>query len=81
MLSDVKSSAGIIFGMSSDIFLPGYDRRQEQKCRSLIVNPAGSYTKFAPVLFPRPENLEAPEFLKTATLIKVCISLSLLIHC
>ncbi|KAG0696478.1 hypothetical protein DFH29DRAFT_1004497 [Suillus ampliporus] len=71
MLSDVKSCAGSIFGMSSDIFFPGYNRHEEQQCSSLIVNPAGLHTKFAPVLFPHPEKSMVSDFLKTAALVKV----------
>ncbi|KAG2034358.1 hypothetical protein BDR03DRAFT_1013550 [Suillus americanus] len=59
MVSDVKLCAGAIFTMSSEIFL------------ALLVNPSGTYAKFAPVLFPNPENSSSQTFLKTAKLVQV----------
>ncbi|KAG1861757.1 hypothetical protein DFJ58DRAFT_725600 [Suillus subalutaceus] len=38
---------------------------------ALLMNPSGAYTKFAPVLFPNPENPSSQTCLKTAKLIQV----------
>ncbi|KAG1809479.1 hypothetical protein EV424DRAFT_1349981, partial [Suillus variegatus] len=40
-------------------------------CKSLLLNPQGQYTKFAPILFPRPDHLLRDQFLKTAKLVYI----------
>ena len=72
MVSDVKSCAGAIFGLNANIFIRGYKRNEDSNCRSLLLSPHGEYTKFAPVLFPRPENPVPNLIFKTATLVQVC---------
>ncbi|KAG1870705.1 hypothetical protein DFJ58DRAFT_837427 [Suillus subalutaceus] len=56
MASDVKSCASAIFGLNASIFIRGYKRNEDPNCRPLLLSPHGEYTKFAPVLFPRPDN-------------------------
>ncbi|KAG1766127.1 hypothetical protein EV702DRAFT_1204294 [Suillus placidus] len=60
MVSDVKSCAAAIFNLDAKFFIRGYARDSEPACRALLLNPQGAYTKFAPVLFPRPEHLFIP---------------------
>ncbi|KAG1797984.1 hypothetical protein EV424DRAFT_1352643 [Suillus variegatus] len=48
-----------------------YKRSTESKCCTLLVNPSGAYTKFAPVLFPDPEKPSSQTFLKTAKLVQI----------
>ena len=79
-VSDVKGSAAGIFGLSGDFLVRGYSRIDEPQCRELLLGPNGKYTKFAPVLFPNPKNMLKDEFLKAATLVKVCNSLRLVLH-
>ncbi|KAG1788294.1 hypothetical protein EV424DRAFT_1650751 [Suillus variegatus] len=71
MLSDVKSCAAAIFGLDAKFFIRGYTRNMEPACKSLLLNPQGLYTKFAPVLFPRPDRIVRDEFLKTAKLVYI----------
>ncbi|KAG1787538.1 uncharacterized protein HD556DRAFT_1448728 [Suillus plorans] len=71
MVSDIKTCAGAIFGLNPEFFLRGYDRGSQEECRLLICSPHGSYTKFAPVLFPRPNSLLPNDFLKSAVLVKI----------
>ncbi|KAG1897468.1 uncharacterized protein F5891DRAFT_1191929 [Suillus fuscotomentosus] len=71
MASDIKSCAGAIFGLNANIFIRGYKRNEDPNCRPLLLSPHGEYTKFAPVLFPRPDKLVPYEMLKTATLMQV----------
>lgn len=71
MLSDVKSCAAAIFGLDAKFFIRGYARDTEPSCKSLLLNPQGQYTKFAPILFPRPDHLLRDQFLKTAKLVYV----------
>ncbi|KIK42228.1 hypothetical protein CY34DRAFT_12491 [Suillus luteus UH-Slu-Lm8-n1] len=69
MVSDVKSCAAAIFNLDAKFFIRGYARDSEPACRALLLNPQGAYTKFAPVLFPRPEHLFRDDFLKTSKLV------------
>ncbi|KAG1899029.1 uncharacterized protein F5891DRAFT_1190207 [Suillus fuscotomentosus] len=71
MVSDVKSCAGAIFRLKSEFFVRGYPRDTQPECRTLLVNPHGEYTKFAPVLFLHPERPNKDEFLETAKLVRV----------
>ncbi|KAG1885302.1 uncharacterized protein F5891DRAFT_1202031 [Suillus fuscotomentosus] len=71
MVSDIKSCAGAIFRLKSEFFVRGYPRDTQPECRTLLVNPHGEYTKFAPVLFLHPERPNKDEFLKTAKLVRV----------
>ncbi|KAG1787352.1 uncharacterized protein HD556DRAFT_1312812 [Suillus plorans] len=71
MLSDVKSCAAAIFGLDAKFFICGYARDTEPSCKSLLLNPQGQYTKFAPILFPRPDHLLRDQFLKTAKLVYI----------
>jgi hypothetical protein len=71
MVSDVKSCAAAIFNLDAKFFIRGYARDSEPACRALLLNPQGAYTKFAPVLFPRPEHLFRDDFLKTSKLVYV----------
>jgi len=70
-VSDVKGSAGTIFGLNAEFFVRGYSRFDEPKCRELLLGANGKYTKFAPVLFPDPKSLRKDQFLKTAILVKI----------
>ncbi|KAG1898173.1 uncharacterized protein F5891DRAFT_982072 [Suillus fuscotomentosus] len=69
MLLDVKSCAAAIFGLDAKFFIQGYTQDMEPACKSLLFNPQGLYTKFALVLFPRPDHIVRDEFLKTAKLV------------
>ncbi|KAG1777965.1 hypothetical protein EV702DRAFT_1196766 [Suillus placidus] len=71
MVSDVKSCAAAIFNLDAKFFIRGYARDSEPACRTLLLNPQGAYTKFAPVLFPRPEHLFRDDFLKTSKLVYI----------
>lgn len=71
MASDVKSCASAIFGLNASIFIRGYKRNEDPNCRPLLLSPHGEYTKFAPVLFPRPDNPVPHQLLKTAKLVQV----------
>ncbi|KAG1834041.1 hypothetical protein DFJ58DRAFT_735918 [Suillus subalutaceus] len=70
MVSDIKTCARAIFGLNPEFFLRGYDQGMQEECRILIRSPHGSYTKFAPVLFPCPNSLLPNNFLKSAVLVK-----------
>ncbi|KAG1825050.1 hypothetical protein DFJ58DRAFT_849656 [Suillus subalutaceus] len=67
----VKSCASAIFGLNASIFIRGYKRNEDPNCRPLLLSPHGEYTKFAPVLFPRPDNPVPHQLLKTAKLVQV----------
>ncbi|KAF9230169.1 hypothetical protein BU15DRAFT_83960 [Melanogaster broomeanus] len=72
MASDVKSCAAAIFGLNPTFFSRGYQRFTDLTCRALLVGPNDKYTKYAPILFPRPEgDLKPEDFLKTAKLVQV----------
>ncbi|KAG2153245.1 hypothetical protein DEU56DRAFT_955177 [Suillus clintonianus] len=71
MVSDVKSCAAAIFGLDAKFFIRGYARDSEPACRALLLNPQGAYTKFAPVLFPRPDHMSRDDFLKTSKLVYI----------
>ncbi|KAG1888188.1 hypothetical protein F4604DRAFT_1916112 [Suillus subluteus] len=71
MVSDIKTCAGAIFGLNPEFFLQGYDRGMQEECCILIRSPHGSYTRFAPVLFPCPNSLLPNDFLKSAVLVKI----------
>ncbi|KAF9231016.1 hypothetical protein BU15DRAFT_82921 [Melanogaster broomeanus] len=65
MASDVKSCAAAIFGLNPTFFSRGYQRFTDLTCRALLVGPNDKYTKYAPILFPRPEgDLKPEDFLK-----------------
>ncbi|KAG8221459.1 hypothetical protein J3R82DRAFT_1665 [Butyriboletus roseoflavus] len=70
-VSDVKGSAGSIFGLNAEFFIQGYSRFDESRCQELLLGANGKYTKFALVLFPDPNNLCKDLFLKTASLAKI----------
>ncbi|KAI5983587.1 hypothetical protein EDD15DRAFT_2361155 [Pisolithus albus] len=70
MVSDIKSMAGAVFGLPADFFLRSCNRFEELRCRQLLLSPTGKYTKFAPCLFPDPDNLKSIDFLKTALLVR-----------
>ncbi|KAF8545645.1 hypothetical protein OG21DRAFT_1528354, partial [Imleria badia] len=72
-VSDVKGSAGSIFGLRAKFFIHGYSRFNEPKCLELLCGANGKYIKFAQVLFPDPRNLHKDQFLKTASLVKVTL--------
>ncbi|KAG1818972.1 uncharacterized protein BJ212DRAFT_1479096 [Suillus subaureus] len=71
MLSDVKSCAAAIFGLDAKFFIRGYAWDTEPSCKSLLLNPQGQYTKFAPILFPHPDHLLRDQFLKMAKLVYI----------
>jgi hypothetical protein len=71
MVSDVKSCAAAIFGLNPTFFSRGYQRFTEPACRAFLVGPNDKYMKYAPVLFPRPDDLKPEDFLKTAKLVRV----------
>ncbi|KIK46620.1 hypothetical protein CY34DRAFT_9495 [Suillus luteus UH-Slu-Lm8-n1] len=71
MVSDIKPCAGAIFGLNPEFFLRGYDPATQEECCILICSPHGSYTKFAPILFPNPDSLLPNNFLKSAVLVKI----------
>ncbi|KAG2145012.1 hypothetical protein BD769DRAFT_1382845 [Suillus cothurnatus] len=71
MASNVKSCASAIFGLNASIFIRGYKQNEDPYCHPLLLSPHGEYTKFAPVLFPRPDNPVPHQLLKTAKLVQV----------
>lgn len=74
MVSDIKSMGGIVFGLPADYFMHSCDRFKETRCRELLLSPMGKYTKFPPFLFPRPNDMNPSDFLKTAVLVHVHIT-------
>ena len=72
---------GIVFELPADYFVRGYDRFNEAGCRGLLLSPTGKYTKFPPFLFPDRKNLSPSSFLKTATLVRVHITVSFFLMC
>ena len=71
MVSNIKATAGAIFGLPSEYFVCNFPWDSQAECRSLVVNPHGKHTKFAPVLFPNPKDMQPAMFLKSAKLVKV----------
>ncbi|KAG1799035.1 uncharacterized protein HD556DRAFT_1305872 [Suillus plorans] len=71
MVSDVKSCAAAIFNLDAKFFIRGYARDLEPACRTLLLNPQGAYTKFAPVLFPHPDRVSRDDFFKTSKLVYI----------
>ncbi|KAG1787064.1 uncharacterized protein HD556DRAFT_1449118 [Suillus plorans] len=71
MVSDVKSCAAAIFNLDAKFFIRGYARDLEPACRTLLLNPQGAYTKFAPVLFPHPDRVSREDFFKTSKLVYI----------
>ncbi|KIM53024.1 hypothetical protein SCLCIDRAFT_139885, partial [Scleroderma citrinum Foug A] len=71
MVSDIKGCAAAICGLQADWFVRGYAWEKQTECRDLLVNPRGTYTKFAPFLFLNDKNGDITAFLKTAVLVNV----------
>lgn len=77
MVSDIKGCAAAIYGLQADWFVRGYAWEKQTECRDLLVNPRGTYTKFAPFLFLNDKNGDITAFLKTAVLVNVSLTLTL----
>ncbi|KAG8216754.1 hypothetical protein J3R82DRAFT_6985 [Butyriboletus roseoflavus] len=58
MVSDIKFMAGAIFGLPGEFFLCGFNCFDEPYCHALVLSPNKKHTKFAPCLFPKPDNTE-----------------------
>ncbi|KAG1897933.1 uncharacterized protein F5891DRAFT_982139 [Suillus fuscotomentosus] len=71
MVSDVKSCTATIFNLNAKFFIQVYARDLEPACCALLLNPQGAYTKFALVLFPRPDRVSRDDFFKTSKLVYI----------
>ena len=71
MVSNIKATAGAIFGLPSEYFMRDFPQDSQAECRSLVVNLHRKHMKFAPVLFPNPKDMQPVMFLKSVKLVKV----------
>jgi hypothetical protein len=69
MVSDVKSMAGAVFGLPAEFFMWMFNCFNEPHCHVLLLSPNQKYMKFAPCLFPHPDNMKNSDFFKTALLV------------